>query len=140
LWGNDLPAGTPAPIFISYRPDPAARQPILGRWSYAPDRLTYGPASSLPLTAPAAGSLRTIVKIDASQSARNVMVHVEAGVDGLIVNGHWAAGFGNIYRHVDLNVTPWVRFGQDNELIAVVHEKTTIPEAWLEFFDQGVFP
>ena len=73
FWGPDLPAGTPAPIFLSYRPRPAARQAIRDRWSYAADRLTYGPASSLPLVAPAAGSIRTRVKIDAAQAARNVM-------------------------------------------------------------------
>ena len=92
------------------------------------------PESSLPLTIPAAGSIRTTVKIDAAQSARNVMIHVEAGVDSVIVNGHWVAGFSNIYHHVDLNVTPWVRFGRDNEVIAVFHEKTTIGDAWLEFY------
>jgi hypothetical protein len=140
LWGDELPAGWPAPVFISYRPEPAARQPIHDGWSYAADRLTYGPASRLPLTAPAAGSLRTSVKIDAAQSGRNVMVHVLAGVDAVIVNGRWSAGFGNIYRHVDLNVTPWVRFGQENELIVVVHEKTPLRDAWLEFYDPGVFP
>jgi hypothetical protein len=140
LWGNDLPAGSPTPIFLSYRPDPAAHQPLKDHWSYAPDRLTYGPATALPLTIPAAGAVRTALKIDAAQSARTVMVHLQAGVDGVIVNGHWVAGFGNIYGYVDLNVTPWVHFGRDNELIAVLHEKTTIPDAWLEFYDQGVYP
>ena len=73
------------------------------------------------------------MKIDAAQSARTVMIHIHAGVDGVIINGHWVAGFSNIYHHVDLNVTPWVRFGEENEVIAVVHEKTRIGDAWLEF-------
>ena len=140
LWGPELPAGTPTPIFLSYRPDPLAQQSLKGRWSYAADRLVYGPTLSLPLTAPAAGSVRTTVKIDASQSVRNVMIHLEAGVDAVILNGHWLAGFSNIYHHVDLNATPWVRFGQENEIIAVIHEKTTIPDAWLEFYDKDVYP
>ena len=140
LWGTNMPAGTPVPIFISYRPDAALRQPLKDNWAYAPDRLTYGPDSSLPLTIPAAGSIRTTVKLDAAQSARNIMIHVQAGVDGVIVNGRWTSGFRNIYHHVDLNVTPWVRFGQDNEIIAVFHEKTDIPDAWLEFYDKGVYP
>ena len=110
------------------------------RWSYAADRLTYGPAKTLPLTAPAAGSIRTTVKIDTAQSVRNVMVHVQAGVDAVIVNGHWMAGFTNIYNYVDLNATPWVRFGEDNELIVVFHEKTTVPDARLEFYDKGSYP
>jgi hypothetical protein len=37
-------------------------------------------------------------------------------------------------------VPPWVRFGQENECIAVFHEKTTIAGAWLEFYDGEVYP
>ena len=140
LWGKDLPAGTPAPIFLSYRPEPVARQPLNDGWAYASDRLTYGPAGSLPLTVPAAGSLRTTVAVDSAQRSRNVMIHVQAAVDSVIINGRWVAGFSNIYHHVDLNLTPWVRFGQDNELILVFHEQTAIPAAWLEFYDQDAFP
>jgi len=109
-------------------------------WSCAPDRLTYGAASALPLTTSAGGAARTMVKIDAQQSARNVMVHVGAGVDGLIFNGHWLSGFTNIYQCVDLNVTPWVHFGRNNELIVVFHDKITIRDASLEFYDKGVYP
>ncbi|MBE3068900.1 MAG: hypothetical protein IMZ66_01550, partial [Planctomycetes bacterium] len=140
MWGPAIPAGTRTPVFLSYRPDPAARQPMNDGWACAPDRLTYGAASALPLTTPGAGAARTMVRIDAKQSARTVVVHVEAGLDGLIINGHWLSGFSNIYHHVDLNVTPWVRFGQDNEVVAVFHERVTIREASLEFYDKGVYP
>jgi len=61
-------------------------------------------------------------------------------VDGVIVNGRWVAGFSNIYNHVDLNVTPWVRFGRDNEVIVVFHEKTTIGDAWLESTTRASIP
>jgi len=141
IWGPQMPAGTPAPIFISYRPDPVSRQPIKENWAYAADRLAYSPASALPLAATSAGgAVRTTVKIDAEQSPHNVVVHVSAGLDGLIFNGHWLGGYGNIYNYVDLNVTPWVRFGRDNELIAVFHDKMTIQDAWLEFYDKDVYP
>ncbi len=86
------------------------------------------------------GAARTTVKIDAKNSAHNVVVHVQAGVDGVIFNGHWLSGFTNIYQCVDLNVTPWVHFGQDNELIVVFHDKITIQEASLGFYDKGVYP
>ena len=140
LWGPELPAGTPTPIFLSYRPDPHGAAIPQG-----PLVLCGGPPCLRPHFIPAAdgaaaGSVRTTVKIDASQSVRNVMIHLEAGVDAVILNGHWLAGFSNIYHHVDLNATPWVRFGQENEIIAVIHEKTTIPDAWLEFYDKDVYP
>jgi hypothetical protein len=140
MWGPALPVGTYTPVFISYRPDPVSRQPVKDNWSYAPDRLTYGTASALPLTAAGAGAARTTVKIGAKESAYTVVVHVQAGVDGVIFNGRWLPGCTNIYRSVDRNVTPWVRFGQDNELIVVFHEKITIQEVSLEFYDKGAYP
>ena len=138
--GPTVPAGTPAPIYISYRPDPVARQAISDNWSCAADRLRYGAKSALPLTTPNGGTARTLVKIDAKQAARNVVVHVGAGLDGVIFNGHWLSGYTNIYQHVDLNVTPWVHFGGENEVIAVFHDKITIREASLEFYEKGVYP
>ena len=140
MWGPTVPAGTPAPVFISYRPDPVARQAVNDNWSCAADRLSYGASSSLPLATTDGGTARTLVKIDARESARNVVVHVQAGIDGVIFNGRWLSGFSNIYNYVDLNVTPWVRFGQENELIVVFHEKITIPSAALEFYDKSVYP
>ena len=140
IWGQEMPAGTPVPIFLSYRPDPISRQHIKDHWSYARDRLTYSPASDLPLATSAEGAVRTMVNIDQRQSACNIVLHVQAPVDGVIFNGHWLAGFPNIYDYVDLNVTPWVRFGRANELIAVFHDKLTIRDAWLDCYDKGVYP
>ena len=96
--------------------------------------------SALPLSTPDGGTARTIVKIDAGESAHNVVVHVQAGVDGVIFNGRWLPGFSNIYNYVDLNVTPWVRFGEDNEVIAVFHDRITIQAAALEFYDKSAYP
>ena len=36
LWGPTIPAGTQTPVYISYRPDPVARQSINDNWSCAP--------------------------------------------------------------------------------------------------------
>ena len=104
------------------------------------DRLRYGPESRLPLVTPDGGTARTMVQIDAGKSAFNVVAHVGAGLDGLIINGHWVSGYGNIYHHVDLNITPWVRFGQENELIAVFHDKIPIQDAWLDYFARDAYP
>ena len=139
MWSADIPAGTPAPIYISYRPDSAGRQD-LKEWAFAPDRLTFQPTATLPMKTDSAGAVRALVKVDPKESGRNIMIHFGAGIDGLIVNGHWLAGNGNIYNYVDLNLTPWIKFGKENELIAVFHDKQTIPDASLEFYDKGVYP
>ena len=81
-----------------------------------------------------------MARIDTNKSAHNVVVHVQAGVDGVIFNGHWVSGFSNIYKHIDANVTPWVRFGRENELIVVFHDKLTIQNASLEFYQKDVYP
>jgi hypothetical protein len=101
---------------------------------------TWAQPPPLAVLSAGAGAARTRVKIDAKESAHNVVVHVQAGVDGVIFNGRWLPGCTNIYKSVDRNVTPWVHFGQDNELIVVFHGKITIQEASLEFYDKGVYP
>jgi hypothetical protein len=139
MWSTDIPAGTPSPIYLSYRPDPVSRQEIK-EWAYAPDRLTYQPTAPLPFTTSAAGAVRAMVKVDSKEASRNIVIHFGAGIDGLIVNGHWLGGNGNIYNYVDLNLTPWIKFDQENELIAVFHDKSTIANTALEFYAKGVYP
>jgi hypothetical protein len=139
MWGTDVPAGTPAPIYISYRPDPVERQPLT-EWAYAPDRLAYQTPAPLPLTTPGPGALQAKFKVDRKESGRNVFVHIGIGTDGVVVNGHWLPGCSNIYNYVDENITPWVNFGGDNVIATVFHDKSTLADAHIEFYDKNVYP
>ncbi len=143
IWGAAPPLGTVTPAWISYLPDPGTAQ-MLNTWSFAADYLTYDKdLRPLPYQAPDRGALRCIVDVDPKLAGKTVMLHVvtsNAGIEALIVNGHFFAGYGNIYNFIDANVTPFVRFGQKNEIIAIVGGKTILQQVRLGFYDKGIYP
>ena len=58
----------------------------------------------------------------------------------LIVNGHFFASYGNIYNFIDANVTPFIKFGQKNEIIVIVGGKTMLQQVRLGSYDKGNYP
>jgi hypothetical protein len=58
----------------------------------------------------------------------------------VIVNGHGMDGYGNIYKYVDVNATPWIKFGAGNTIVATFHDPSTISDARLEFYDKSRYP
>jgi hypothetical protein len=138
IWNANPPVGTTVPIFLSYRPDFLSEQPINESWSFAPDYLRYDSPKPLPLTSPIIGAFRTVIKIDAAQANHNVIIHsvTDNGHQHFIVfNGRYVACNGNS----DANLTPWVKFGQDNELV-IVCDSTTFQQASLQFYEKEIFP
>jgi hypothetical protein len=143
VWGTEPPLGTMTPTWLAYRPDPQAQQPLTDGWSYAPDYLTYANPGALPTTAPANGSMRCEAVIDPKQESHNIVLHVicdNAGINGIIFNGNFYAAYGNVYNIMDINVTPFVKFGQKNEVIVVMGGKTTIQKATLDFYEKNSYP
>lgn len=143
IWGAAPPLGTVTPAWISYLPDPSTSM-ALNQWNFASDYLTYaGPSAPLPFQAPDRGALRCIVEIDPKLAGKRIMLHVmtnDTGLAGLIFNGRYYAGYGNIYNFIDANVTPMVKFGQENEITVVVSPKTILQQARLGFYDEGIYP
>ncbi len=138
IWNPNAPVGTREPIFISYRPDALSRQPLRDNWAFASNYLKYAQARSLPLETPVIGALRTVAKIDAAQAGRAVVVHTVTSnghQHRMVFNGHHLPCNGNY----DTNVTPWVKFGQDNEII-VVCDTTVLQDASIDFYDAKAYP
>jgi hypothetical protein len=143
FWGKEPPQGTYTPAWITYRPNPKA-QIQLGDWHYAPDYLTYSAnAKQLPLMENDRGSQRTELVIDPKEAGQNVVIRVQcdnAGIGGIIFNGNFYAGYGNIWSFMDINVTPFVKFGQKNEVIVIMDGHSTMQKATVDFFDKNVYP
>ena len=137
IWGPNALVGTRQPIFISYRPDLISSQPIMDHWAFAPDDLTYGPPASLPVSH-LAGAWRTTAIIDASHAGSTVMIRTQTNDNhqhAVIFNGH-GLGFGG---NCEVNVTPWVKFGRENEII-VVCDYTTMQNASIDYYAPKAFP
>jgi hypothetical protein len=144
IWGTEPPLGTTSPAWITYRPDPIDTI-ALNAWTYAKDYLTYsGAPIPVPAVAPDTGSMRCEVDIDPKEKGRNVVVHVicdNAGINGIIFNGNFYSTYGpNIWNFMDINVTPFAKFGQKNEVIVLFRGKTTIQKASVDFYDKNVYP
>jgi hypothetical protein len=139
-----MPLGVRGPAWIAYHPEPSARTELSGLWEISTDGLHYGPPATLP--GPLVGkAARRTVKIDARHAGRNVVVHAAAdnySLAGVLVNGRFVLRFRhNIGGEINLNITPWVKFGQDNELILVSNGGNgTLREVSLEFHDRKSYP
>jgi hypothetical protein len=139
VWGAEPPLGVTEPAWITYIPDPPARTQLDG-WTHASDFLTYGANTMpMPVTSPDNGALRCVVDVDAKESGHNVVVHLhssDAGLNGLIVNGQFYSGYGNIYNFMDCNVTPFIKFGQKNEIIVLIGKGTVLQQASVDYYDK----
>jgi hypothetical protein len=143
LWGAGVPLGEIEPAWILYQPTPLSTQAVTDGWSFASDFMTYSDPNSLPAVTPGAGAIRTEVVIDPKQQGHNIVLHVEgnnASISGLIFNGQFYPSYGNIYPFIDVNVTPWVKFGQKNEIIVPLGGPVTVQDVSLNFYEKDSYP
>jgi hypothetical protein len=111
---------------------------VKDNWAVAEDNLDYTPAKPLPVSMKLWGAFRTVTRIDAEHANQSVILHTATDNNHqhtFYINGRIVPGGGNY----DVNTTPWVKFGQDNEII--VHcDNTTLVDASLDYYDKAVFP
>jgi hypothetical protein len=77
-----------------------------------------------------------------------VLVRVETaqqcGIYGVMVNGHWLMRLHHeVGTYTELNVTPWVRFGEENEIHVVRRDgpgKGEIKVVRLDYHKAGEYP
>jgi hypothetical protein len=138
LWNANAPVGPRNSLFLTYTPDPISSEPVKNNWAVAEDDLKYGPAQSLPISMKLYGTFRTTIHIGAEHASQNVILHTATDNNHqhtFYINGRIVMGAGNR----DVNITPWVKFGQDNEVI-VYCDNTTLQDASVEYYDPAVYP
>ena len=140
--GGDGLVGSRGPAWIAYHPDPAATQDLAGNWETSTDGLHFAAPSPLPGTAQMANRLTTV--IDAKESSRTVVFHARTtlgSVRGIIINGRFVSRHHhNIGPEMNLNITPWVKFGQKNDFILLATNAAKVGEVTLEFHPKGTYP
>jgi hypothetical protein len=139
--GKSELVGVRGPAWIAYHPDPADRLDLSGAWDITTDNLHYTAGQFPGLTKGTAA--RRIIKIDAAQSSRTVVVHAlgeSRFLSGVIINGRYIS-LPWYSPEENLNITPFVKFGQDNELILLSRYKNgNVKEVSLEFHEKGTYP
>ena len=142
---NQPMAGARGHAWLTWWPAPQATLDLSGPW--IPSRDGLREEAPIPLPGPWDTMLaRRTIRIPAAQYGRNVMLAVtqEGRVTGVIVNGSYLRRHHHaIGPRTDLNVTPWVRFGEDNEIVLVSGNAPStgrVDSVALHFFDKGVYP
>jgi hypothetical protein len=144
IWGNNPVVGTPASIWINYRPDAPEQQNLAGPWAPAADGLTY----TNPVTIPGiyqGVTLRKMVTIDASHARETAVIRISArdnSIYGVIVNGIWISRFHHhIGNDFDIAITPFLKMGRDNEIILFGDNgQHALTEVSLNFYRRGTYP
>lgn len=143
--GEGYLQGTRGTSWLWIWPESAEKLDLAGDWQPSRDLMTYAP--TVPLPGPYnAMSLRRNVVIPAEQKDRNVLLTVDTTgrLVGVLVNGHWVRRFHHIIgTRFDLNITPWVKFGEENEIELVSMEgptNGTVNTVRLDFHNPASYP
>jgi hypothetical protein len=144
IWGSNPVVGTPGSVWLNYRPETKQHEDLAGSWEPAADGLTY----TTPVVVPGSytgEALRRTVKLSTAHEGQTAVLRVgekEPGIYGVIVNGTWISRFHHhIGNDFDLAITPYLKFGKDNELVLYggtsAHHLTQVS---LEFYAKGTYP
>ena len=147
--GENTLVGSRGPAWLAYRPAPQSSLDLAGQWTPTRDALHDDAPVALPGGGFDAWTLRRTVRVPASAQGQNMVLNVEGGwpLYGVIVNGHLTRRHHHRFGdHWTLNISPWLRAGEDNEIELVSPEVSdfkndhAIRALHLDFYAPGVFP
>jgi hypothetical protein len=111
-------AGARSNVWLAFWPRAKSILDLSGEWQPSQDMLNYEAAIPLPGPYKAFG-LRRSVYIPEERKGDEVYVDgvMSGRLIGVLINGHWVRRFHHdVDPHMHLNITPWVKFGEENEL------------------------
>ncbi len=135
-------AGAKGATWLWFWPTPESQIDLAGLWSPSEDVLRYGSPISLPgkydcLT------LRRSINIPSEKSGKQVVLDVTGTPLGVVINGKWVSRFWQkIGPRFHLNITPWIKFGEENEveLVNSAAGRGNVEKVSLNFYEAGVYP
>lgn len=117
--GSSPQLGVLGGAWLSYYPRPSSTQDLAGDWLMSRDGLRFAKSPvKLPGKWDATIAKRT-VKIDNKHKGQQVLLRCSgmANLTGAIINGRWIRQDHHpISKEWVLNITPWVQFGEENEI------------------------
>ena len=128
-------------IWLSYLPEAQGTLDLTGEWQGTKDFQRYEQRVILPGPWPELRAARRTVVVPKDQENRNVMFHAEGLFMGVMINGKWVRKSSShpYSGELDLTITPWVRFGEENE-IEVVGGGKDAKNLSLRYYDKTVYP
>ncbi|HEY3416998.1 MAG TPA: hypothetical protein VGM23_08960, partial [Armatimonadota bacterium] len=128
-------------IWLSYIPDPQSVLDLSGAWQGTKDFWRYDQPVTVPGDLNDVRAARRTVVVPAEQAQRQVILHAEGLFTGVLINGKLVRkSTAHPYSgELDLTITPWVKFGQENEIEVVGYGKAARGFC-LRFYDREVYP
>lgn len=140
-------AGAIGNSWLYFRPQPAAGLDLAGEWVTTQDGLAWSGRASLPGPWDAFMARRTVHVADSRRGMAAVVQVATAqpcGIYGVMINGRWVMRLHHdVGRLTELNVTPWIRFGGENEVCIVRRGgpgKGRVEAVRLDFHAAGTYP
>lgn len=107
-------------------PEPAARVDLSGDWQESADALRWGKSVRLPGKSDAYVMKRTVAVPASFTGMKTPQAYLDVDASGKIIGALINGRFVRRYHRItsdrfQLNVTPWIRFGEENEIELVRH-------------------
>ena len=125
---------------------PAKAIDLAGEWSGSQDAMSYAKEATKIPGKFSDRYLKRSVQIPEDYKGSNVVIDVqsEGPVLGVMVNGKWLRRFHHLFEpRFHLNITPWIKFGEVNEIELVCSDKpkkASIQSVNLNFYDSPEYP
>jgi hypothetical protein len=138
--------GVGANIWIKYIPKPQATIDLAGPWTTCNADLFHDTGTvSLPGDY-AANSIWRTINVPKEDEGKTVMLTTESGrpfhtfINGAMVR-YSSANIPCTNAHTEINITPWIHFGQDNRIHLIsTYPKGTMTHVALDLYDKGSYP
>jgi hypothetical protein len=147
IQGDGSLVGELFPAWISYLPDPQSSIDLSGDWKQSDDYLTYPKTLKLPGHWDGVTAMKTF-PVDPKDKGKNIYVDFSGpvAVTGLMINGVWLNHSHNwSQKRWLINITPWVHFGKDNELLLIgspvpPRDDGEVTSVKVDLYDPAVYP
>jgi hypothetical protein len=118
--GESTLHGLPGDCWLSYFPAPEKSLDLKGAWTVTPDFLQDAGTVQLPGAYQNACGMRRRILVPDDAQGKEIVLSINSGkgsILGAIVNGRWERRHHHrLGNQWNLNITPWIRPGQENEI------------------------
>lgn len=132
--------GARGSCWLWHEPPAESSVDLAGDWTLP--KTPAHPAVTVKLPGTFTGAPQRTIELPASAAGQQAVLEIAGPVYGVFVNGHWVARFHHrIGTDLTLDITPWLHFGEKNELeLRGWDAQVKVDSVQLKFFRSGYFP
>jgi hypothetical protein len=145
--GDGSLVGVGGAAWLSFIPDAEKVIDLNGDWDRSDDYMTFDHKLTFPGQWDGYAA-RKVVTIDKTSAGKNIIVDFNGpmAVNAVVINGIWLGHHATwAQEHWLINVTPWVKFGQDNEIKLLgspvnARDNSNVAGVKIDIYDPKTYP